>query len=170
MPIRTTVVNRGKRSYPITTRLRYRSGKPHGAYDIAMPIGTPLYAPLDGRVVGHRRGVHNNRRGERIYSGKPSNWVVLEVNLKTNYETYQRATILFQHLSPNVKVRTGQRIKKGSLLGYSGNSGNSTGPHLHVGAQWVPRGQKATIYQRYDHVNRPARRIWPPERFLMEVL
>lgn len=164
--VRTRMLARAAKAYRVTTRLRYRSGKPHGALDIAAPTGTPVYAPFPGRVVAARDGVPNNKPGARIWSGKPSNWVLLEVNLKTNYGTRQPATILFQHLSPGLTVKAGDRVVKGELLGHTGNTGNSTGPHLHLGGQWVPRGQKAHLMQRYDHVTSAKRRVWPPERLL----
>lgn len=166
MGVRLKAINRAKRWYPVTALLRYSSGRPHGAIDIAMPIGTPIYAPKRGKVIARSDGVRNNRRGERIYSGKPSNWILLQVRIRTRYGRKQRATIFFQHMSPGLNVRVGQKVKKGHLLGKSGNTGNSTGPHLHAGAQWVRRGRKASSRDRYDHINSAAMRVWPPYRFL----
>lgn len=168
--IRRAMVNLSRRAYPVTARLRYSSGRMHGAIDIAMPIGTPLYAPMAGVVTAARDGVRNNRRGERIWSGKPSNWILLRVELRTNYGTVQPATVFLQHLSPGLKVKVGQKVKAGQLLGYSGNSGNSTGPHLHAGAQWVRKGRGSGANTRYDHVTSAALRVWPPERYLGRIL
>jgi murein DD-endopeptidase MepM/ murein hydrolase activator NlpD len=164
--IRRAMINRAKRAYTITALLRYRSGRMHGAIDVAMPIGTPLYAPMDGVVVAARDGVRNNRPGQRRWSGMPSNWVLLKVELRTNYGRMQPATIFFQHLSPGLRVRVGQRVKKGQLLGLSGNSGNSTGPHLHCGAQWVRKSRGYGAHTRYDHVTSSTLRVWPPTRYL----
>lgn len=166
MAIRSTVLNKAKNAYRVTCRLRYSSGKTHGAIDIATPIGTPLYAPFSGTILGCHDGVHNNRPSEAIYSGKPSNWILLLCKIRTNYGGYQDATIYFQHLSPGLKVKAGQKVKKGQLLGRTGNSGNSSGPHIHIGGQWVPRDGEPSVSQRYDHINDAKRRIWPPERFL----
>lgn len=152
--------------HAITALLNYSSGRPHGAIDIACPIGTKLYAPFDGVVTACVDGVPNNRPGESIYSGKPSNWILLRVSLETTAGKMQDATIFLQHLSPGLKVKVGDRVKKGQLLGETGNSGNSTGPHLHCGAQWVRAGRGSGSGTRYDHVNDGSLRVWGPERYI----
>lgn len=163
----TPVLAKGLTEHKVITLANYSSGLPHGGIDIgSCPIGTPVYAPFAGKVVALADGVHNNRPGEKIFSGKPSNWILLLVKMKTNYGTVQDATIFFQHLSPGLKVKLNSKVARGQLLGFSGNSGNSTGPHLHLGAQWVRRSRGHGANTRYDHVNKTDLRIWPPERFL----
>ena len=163
----TPVLDKGLTTHKVITLANYSSGLPHGGIDIGQcPIGTPVYAPFDGTVVAISDGVHNNKDGEKIWSGKPSNWILLAVKMKTTFGNVQDATIFFQHLSPGLKVKKGSKVKRAQLLGYSGNSGNSTGPHLHLGAQWVRKGRGNGAATRYDHVNIPALRIWPPERYL----
>lgn len=151
--------------YRVNTLLKYSSGKNHGALDLGTPTGTKLYAPFDGTVTACVDGVKNNSSGEAIWSGKPSNWILLKCKIKTNYGTYQDATIFFQHLSPGLKVKKGSTVKAGQWIGNTGNSGNSTGPHLHVGAQWVVGGN-AGASTRYDHISNAARRVWGPERYI----
>ncbi len=93
----------------------------HEGIDIAVAEGTPLIAVADGTVL---------RTGYNDLSG---NYVVLEhpqFNMTSHYA----------HLS-RVIVRKGQKVKKGQVIGYSGNTGRSTGPHLHFGLKrygyWV---------------------------------
>lgn len=164
---RTPILGKGTTDHKVITLASYSSGTPHGAIDIGRcPIGTELYAPFDGTVVALSDGVANNQPGEKIYSGKPSNWILLLVQMRTNYGTVQPATIFLQHLSPGLAVKKGQKVKRGQLLGRTGNSGNSTGPHLHAGAQWVRASRGYGAATRYDHVSMLDLRIWPPERFL----
>ena len=75
-----------------------------------MPIGTAIYSPQDGTVV---------TVGENKTSGK---FVIVDHGhgLKTTY----------CHLDDEHVIR-GQTIKRGQLLADSGNTGRSTGPHLH---------------------------------------
>lgn len=82
----------------------------HTGIDIALPYGTPVAATGDGLVVGS---------GWQPGFG----WSVL-VQHAEGYHT------LFAHLSETA-VRVGDVVAPGSLLGLSGSSGNSTGPHLH---------------------------------------
>lgn len=151
----------------VTTMKNYSSGTIHGGIDIGCPIGTDLYAPFDGTVVACVDGVRNNKPGERIYSGKPSNWILLKCKIKTTSGNYQDATIFLQHLSPGLAVKSGQKVKAGQYLGDTGNTGNSSGPHLHAGAQWVRASRGHGAGTRYDHINMPDLRIWPPDRFVL---
>lgn len=153
--------------FKVNTLRTYSSGTIHGAIDVGTPTGTKLYAPFGGTVTAMRDGVANNKPGDKIYSGKPSNWILLRCKIKTNYGQKQTATILFNHLSPGLKVKTGQYVKAGQLLGFTGNTGNSTGPHTHVGAQWVRTGRGSGANTRYDHIANTDLRIWPPDRFTL---
>lgn len=99
-------------------RLLY-GGKPHNGLDIGVPIGTPIYAAGDGEVVA----ADNNGRYQY---GK---YVLIkhENNLAT----------IYAHLSQSV-VHKGDAVRRGQLIGYSGNTGYSVGPHLHFGLYWAP--------------------------------
>ena len=86
----------------------------HMGVDIAAPEGTPLVAFSDG-VVQSNRGVG--------YFGGYGNTVIWNDDNGRSH--------LWAHMQNRAKVREGQKIKKGDLLGYVGNTGRSTGPHLH---------------------------------------
>ena len=99
-------------------------GKPHNGLDIGAPIGTPVYAAEDGIV----EAVDNNDKNyyRKYQYGK---YVLIKHN--NNMAT------LYAHLSKQV-IGEGAIVKRGELIGYSGNTGYSTGPHLHFGVYWAP--------------------------------
>ena len=83
----------------------------HNGVDIAVPIGTRLYSAVDGTVTLAE------------YSESAGNWV--KVRTETGW------TVIFMHMD-SLTVSAGQQVKQGDHLGYSGNTGRSTGPHLHL--------------------------------------
>lgn len=88
----------------------------HEGLDFAVPIGTPVYAAHDGTAAV--------RLGSPTYG---------------NYVTVQSEAVdtLYAHLS-DVTVRQGQDVRAGDVIGLSGNTGRSFGPHLHFGVRPVP--------------------------------
>ena len=96
----------------------------HNGLDFGVPIGTPVFAAEDGIVVA----VDNNDR---------SSWQKYQYGQHVMIEHQNNLNTLYAHLSA-IEVRKGQAINRGELIGYSGNSGYSTGPHLHLGVYWRP--------------------------------
>lgn len=137
----------------ITAGWAYSSGARHRAYDYAMPIGTPLYAVQDGVIVDCNDGVKNQPVGVPAGRGAASNWVQLVCIHPT---TKQTVTVFYQHLNKGLKVVKGQKVKAGQLIGYSGNSGNTTGPHLHFAV-----GKFNDVGKRYDYM-RDGDTVWTP--------
>ena len=84
--------------------------RPHGGIDLAADIGTPVYASADGKVFF--TGWHYGK-------GK-----LVIIDHGYEYRTH------YGHLD-KIKIKRGQRVKRGDLIGTVGNSGVSTGPHLH---------------------------------------
>jgi murein DD-endopeptidase MepM/ murein hydrolase activator NlpD len=82
----------------------------HVALDFGIPVGSPVKATMDGEVV--YAGWNDEGYG---------NLVIVQ---NGNYKTY------FAHLS-KIPVEVGQTVHAGEVVGKSGNTGNSTGPHLH---------------------------------------
>jgi murein DD-endopeptidase MepM/ murein hydrolase activator NlpD len=140
-----------KGDWPQSAGEYYSSGSYHGSWDIAMPSGTPIYAPVKGKVLDAVTGVPNVPGG----SGSPSNWVTLGFS----WYDGRKVSLYFQHLKSAKTGLKGQWVEPGTLLGYSGNSGNSSGPHLHLTLQ--PGWRYA--WDRYAYLDSHAG-IYPPSR------
>ncbi|MDO5704867.1 MAG: DUF5930 domain-containing protein, partial [Paracoccus sp. (in: a-proteobacteria)] len=101
---------------PVKSAFRYTSGfgrrwgRAHEGIDMAGPVGTPIYATADG-VISHAG-----------WQGAYGNLIKIEHELGTETR--------YGHLS-KIRVRPGQRVSQGDLIGDMGNTGRSTGPHLH---------------------------------------
>lgn len=102
---------------PITGKINshycFRGKREHRGTDIKLEIGDPIRACFDGKV----RVVMNPRQ-----TGGYGNLIV--VRHANGLETY------YAHLS-SVKVKTGEIVKAGEIIGLGGNTGRSTGAHLH---------------------------------------
>ncbi len=89
----------------------YKTTKMHAGLDFAAPQGTPIYATADGVV--QTAGNTGNGYGNHVV-----------INHGYNYET------LYGHMV-RVKARSGQKVRRGEVIGWVGSTGKSTGPHLH---------------------------------------
>jgi hypothetical protein len=85
-------------------------GKRHLGVDYILPTGKPIYAIADG-VTKSSKGVH------------AGNMVTLVTN--------RGLSVRYMHLSKFVQESNG-RVSKGQIIGYTGNTGKSTAPHLHL--------------------------------------
>lgn len=95
------------------------SGHLNYAYDFLMPTGSPVLATRGGRVIKVEEGYEDNTKT----LGK-ENYIIID----HGDSTYGR----YYHLTKNgVLVRVGEQVKRKQLIGRSGNSGASAGPHLH---------------------------------------
>lgn len=90
----------------------FKTKRPHRGVDYAAKTGTPIYSAGDGKIIfrGKKRGYGN----------------VVIVQHGNKYNT------LYAHMSKfNGKARNGSRVKQGQTIGYVGQTGWATGPHLH---------------------------------------
>ncbi|PKH26954.1 murein DD-endopeptidase MepM [Enterobacterales bacterium CwR94] len=126
-----------RRVNPVTGRIA-----PHKGVDFAMPLGTPVLAVGDGEVVIAKR------------SGAAGNYVAIRHG--------RQYTTRYMHLK-KLLVTPGQKVKRGDRIALSGNTGRSTGPHLHYEI-WVnnqavnpltaklPRSEGLTGKDRRDYL------------------
>jgi murein DD-endopeptidase MepM/ murein hydrolase activator NlpD len=87
----------------------------HSGIDIVAPYGTPVRAAAAGRVV---------YIGWNYADGADPAWIVIIAHA-SNLTTW------YAHLQSRYPVRAGQGVAKGQIIGYEGNTGRSTGAHLH---------------------------------------
>ena len=95
----------GYRQDPIDKVRRFHQGQ-----DITVPSGTPVFSPADGII---KRAYYIGGFGNHI-----------KIKHANGYST------IFAHLS-NIDVKHGDKVNRGDVIGYTGNTGRSTAPHLH---------------------------------------
>jgi len=110
---------------PVEGRLTQAYHTGHYGLDFGIAVGTPVKATMDGKVV--YAGWNNEGYG---------NLVIVENGA---YRTY------YAHLS-EIPVQVGDQVSSGSTIGLSGNTGNSTGPHLHYEVRYQNRCIDPTSY------------------------
>ncbi|QQS22533.1 peptidoglycan DD-metalloendopeptidase family protein [bacterium] len=122
----------------------------HNGIDIAAPAGKPIYAAADGTVA-------KCDTGEAAYG----NWCTIKHNIETKSGARCIVT-LYAHMR-SIKVKTGSKVEKGDLVGYEGNTGNTTrllygperGYHLHFSVfdcdgYTVTPGKYSDVYGAYS--------------------
>lgn len=112
----------------VTAGWTYSDGSKHDALDLGLPIGTPIYAMEDGFVDTVQLWNGITKTGMQSYGN------MIRIT-HSNYKGKMLQT-RYAHLS-KILVKKNQQVKEGDLIGYSGNSGSSTGPHLHFEVIWI---------------------------------
>ena len=110
-PVSNKQLNRIASGYGMRIDPVYGTPKMHKGLDFTAPQGTPIYATGDGVVK--KTGNAGDGYGNHV-----------EINHGYGYET------LYGHMV-RIKVRGGQRVKRGEIIGWVGSTGKSTGPHCH---------------------------------------
>jgi len=124
--------------------------KLHEGVDFAVPIGTPILAVADGEVT-----TGGNLNGYGLV-------IIIQHDNNTRESRYA-------HMS-QIWVKPGQQVKAGTVIGLSGNTGRSTGPHLHFEwlelhkGQWVATDPSMLLTQaRSKMLKESANKIIPPK-------
>jgi len=105
-------IKNGKITTPYNKKGKMWKSGFHTGVDFAVVEGTDIVAAVAGKVLANNWG--------KAYG----NQVIVE------YGTTKKVWMIYAHLS-KVLVKAGDKIEKGQLIGKSGNTGNSSGPHLH---------------------------------------
>ncbi|MBZ7970451.1 M23 family metallopeptidase [Campylobacter sp. RM3125] len=105
--------NFGWREHPLLKRKEF-----HPGIDLRAEVGTPVYATANGVVE---------------FAGYSDNGYGYNVILLHNFGF----KTVFAHMTRRDVVKAGQFVSKGQLIGYSGNTGLSTGPHLHYEVRFI---------------------------------
>jgi len=155
---KTVKVSKGILAWPMDGILTQKYGNTgfralgytfHNGIDVAAPAGQPIYAAYDGEVI-------YTDMSDASYG----NWVAVKHSLTTNGSTAGIIT-LYAHMR-SFKVKPGQKLSQGDLIGYEGNTGNTTkklygperGYHIHFGVYdaegfGVSEGKYENIYGPY---------------------
>lgn len=120
----------GWRQNPILKRKEFHTG-----LDLRAPLGTPILAPADG-VVKVTQYNQNSGYGN-----------VVSLGHNYGFETY------YAHLQNKPVLKEGQFVKKGDVIAYSGNTGLSTGPHLHYEVRFIGRTLDPEPFLRWKGSN-----------------
>lgn len=116
----TTISGFGRRYHPV-----YKMYRHHDGVDINAPKGTPIYASADGEVVF--AGV-NGGLGKMV-----------QINHKYGFQTH------YGHMN-RILVRPGQKVERGEKIGEVGNTGITTGTHLHYEVKFKGESLDPSLY------------------------
>ena len=118
----------GYRTHPV---LHHR--QMHAGLDFAMPVGTPIYATANGVVLS--AGI------------QPGYGHMVEIRHNFGFGTR------YGHLNGKYAVKQGDFVKKGDIIAYSGNSGLSTGPHLHYEIRFISKALNPINFVNWKQEN-----------------
>ncbi len=119
----------GWRDHPILKKQEF-----HAGIDLMATLDTPVYATANGVV--EFAGYNTNGYGYTVI-------IAHNFGFKT----------VFAHLKNKIEVHSGEFVKKGDLIAYSGNSGLSTGPHLHYEVRFINNTLNPRYFLSLDRQN-----------------
>ena len=118
----------GYRTHPV---LHHR--QMHSGLDFAMSVGTPIYATANGVVLS--AGI------------QPGYGHMVEIRHNFGFGTR------YGHLNGKYLVKQGDFVRKGDIIAYSGNSGLSTGPHLHYEIRFISKALNPINFVNWKQEN-----------------
>ena len=121
----------------ITAGWTYNDGSAHNAIDLRASVGTPVFAAEPGTVNMVQYWDGKTIKGNQSYGN------LIRIR-HSNYQGTKQLETYYAHLS-KILVSNGQTVSEGQIIGYSGNTGHSTGPHLHFEVR-VNRNRSNPLY------------------------
>ncbi len=122
-------------------------GGVHYGIDYGTPVGTPIYAGMSGSVVAHKLGYpncYNNGCSSDCWNA--FNYVKIKSDCGDPDQPNNDFFIYYLHIDDMAAgVGNGTHVDQGQLLAYAGNSGCSSGPHIHIETASVPAGQSTSL-------------------------
>lgn len=111
----------------LTAGWLYSDGSTHSAIDLRAAVGTPVYAAEDGTVEQTQDWDGHTKTGMQSYG----------IMCRIRHADYQGGALStrYAHLS-RLCVQRGEQVREGQLIGYSGETGNCFGAHLHFEVIW----------------------------------
>ncbi len=146
-PVKNATITQGYGMTSYAKKGAYGGG-PHNGIDFGVPTGTTVYAPLSGKVAATGTMYKNGR-----WYGY-GRWIAIDHN--------NGMVTLYGHLS-SVSVKKGDKVDTGEKIGKSGNTGYSTGPHLHFSVfssksfKVVPSSKVKGVYLPYGAYVNPTK-------------
>lgn len=126
------------------------------AIDIGMPIGTKITAVKEGLVL--------SSKDDYPIAGVSSPFFLDKANIVTILHDDGTYAVYAHLLLGGVKVKVGQRVNAGEVIALSGNTGYSTGPHLHFVMRYNHQGKPKSFPFKFIQANntqvKPKRGLW----------
>jgi murein DD-endopeptidase MepM/ murein hydrolase activator NlpD len=119
-------IKNGKIGTPYGKPGKIWSAGHHQGVDFPCKVGTPVYSVANGTVVEAGGSPWGKNFG--------NHQVVVRYKMKVSRIRWKTVYAIYAHCSAT-HTRAGSKVKKGSLIAYSGAEGNVTGPHLHFEVQ-----------------------------------
>lgn len=122
-------------------------GGSHYGIDMGTPVGTPIYAPMAGTIVGSALGFpncYNNGCSQSCWNA--FNYVKVKSDCGDPANGSKDLFVYYLHINDLAPgISNGAHVEQGQLIAYSGNSGCSSGPHIHIETVSVAKGSSASL-------------------------